>query len=59
VERAQAGIILSGAAQLHSFPDQVYDVNAGFDFVDLGHGEEESREWLCRIKNDEWSANEL
>ena len=38
VERAQAGIVLAGAAQFNRFPDQVYDVNAGFDFVELGHG---------------------
>jgi hypothetical protein len=44
VEWTQAGIILSGAAQLHSFPDQVYDVNAGFDLVDLGHEGEKKRE---------------
>ncbi len=38
VERAQAGIVLSGAAQLHGLSDQVYDVNAGFDLINLGHG---------------------
>jgi hypothetical protein len=37
VERAQAGIILSGAAQFHGFPDQVYDIDAGFDIINLGH----------------------
>ena len=37
VEGAQAGIILSGAAQFHGFPDQVYDIDAGFDIINLGH----------------------
>jgi hypothetical protein len=37
MERAQAGIILSGAAQFHGFPDQVHDVDAGFDIVNLRH----------------------
>jgi hypothetical protein len=38
VERAQAGIVLSGAAQFHGLSDQIYDINARFDFVNLGHG---------------------
>jgi hypothetical protein len=37
MEWAQTGIILSGAAQFHGFPDQVYDVDAGFDIINLGH----------------------
>ena len=42
VEGAQAGEVLPGAAQLDRFGDQVNDVNAGFDFVYLGHGVEVS-----------------
>ena len=41
MERAQAGIVLSGAAQFHSLSDQVYDIYAGFNFVNLGHGVQE------------------
>jgi hypothetical protein len=38
VERTQAGIVLTGAAQFHGLPDQIYYIYAGFDFIELGHG---------------------
>ena len=37
VKRAQAGIILPGAAQFHGLPDKVDNIDAGFDLINLGH----------------------
>ena len=43
VERAQPGKVLSGAAQFHSLPHQVYDVNAAFYLIYLGHAYKDYR----------------